>query len=88
MFCTEKTIFYVTDALNNIQDAVGKRETGESAVHVAEHSQTTILLYMFCTEKQRWAPDIFFMVRYRWFDNFFPVIQLRQIEFLGNLKDH
>ncbi len=24
----------------------------------------------------RWAPDIFFMVRYRWFDNFFPVIRL------------
>ncbi len=35
---------------------------------------------------QRWAPDIFFMVRYRWFDNIFPVIRLRQIEVFGNLQ--
>jgi hypothetical protein len=33
-------------------------------------------------------PNIFLMVRYRWFDNFFPVIRLRQIEVFGNLKDH
>ncbi len=51
MFCIEKTTFYVTDAINNIQGAVGNRETGESAAHVAEQSQTTILLYMFCTAK-------------------------------------
>jgi hypothetical protein len=53
MFCTAKTTFYATDALNNIQGAVGKRETGESAAHVAEQSQTTILLYMFCTAKTK-----------------------------------
>jgi hypothetical protein len=35
----------------HVQGTVGKRETGESAAHVAEQSQTTILLYMFCTEK-------------------------------------
>ncbi len=28
------------------------------------------------TAWQRWAPDIFFMVRCRWFDNFFLVIRL------------
>jgi hypothetical protein len=26
---------------------------------------------------QRWALDIFFIIRYRWFDNFLPVNQLR-----------
>jgi hypothetical protein len=26
---------------------------------------------------QRWAPDIFFIIRYRWFDNFLPVNRLR-----------
>jgi hypothetical protein len=51
MLCTEKTTFYVKDALKHSQGAVGKRETGESAAHVAEQSQTTILLYMFCTAK-------------------------------------
>jgi hypothetical protein len=34
-------------------------------------SNTYICIY------QRWAPDIFFVVRNRWFDNFFPVNRLR-----------
>ncbi len=40
----------------------------------------------FKSNLQRWAPDIFFMVRYRWFNNFFPVIRLRPIEVFGNLQ--
>ncbi len=28
-------------------------------------------------DSQRWALDIFFIIRYRWFDNFFPVNRLR-----------
>jgi hypothetical protein len=45
MFCTAKTTNFVTDALNNIKDAVGKRETGEYIAHVVGQSQTTISLY-------------------------------------------
>jgi hypothetical protein len=45
MFCTEKTTCYVTDALNNIQVAVGKRGTGKYIAHVIGQSQTTISLY-------------------------------------------
>ncbi len=35
----------------------------------ASHSHNTIY--------QRWALDIFFIIRYRWFDNFLPVNRLR-----------
>ncbi len=42
--------------------------------------------YIGITAAQRWAPDIFFMVWYRWFNNFFPVIRLRQIGVFGNLQ--
>jgi hypothetical protein len=30
-----------------------------------------------CYQGQRWALDIFFIIRYRWFDNFLPVNRLR-----------
>jgi hypothetical protein len=43
---------------------------------------TVLILYVYLTYKcvyviwnkyQRWALDIFFIIRYRWFDNFLPV---------------
>jgi hypothetical protein len=50
--------------------------------HVTDTTEAGVLV----RKLQRWVRDIFFMVRYRWFDNCFPAIRLRQIEVFGNLQ--